>query len=244
MSGHQRQRPFKWVQSRRGIDVILVAAGILTWLLVGPSLAWLMRPRGHDPVPWLLLGLIWAPLAVILAFAELVWPTSYSPRVLTPAKSSREASTYWSTSIPHHDRWRPQPRPWLTYARGCAPWALGVPGAQVVLLFGRPGTAPPAVRRQRQLLTGGQHRTASTRSRPASKRSGSRRSDGRHQSPDHGSTIESPIRPYPSSPRETGSDAQKPREEAEVNLSPYEPHLAFRSRTSGQRPVTDTRSAP
>lgn len=143
--------------------MILLALGVLTWLLVGPSLTWLMRRRGYDPIPWLLLGLMWGPLAVILALAELAWPASDCPRVLAPGhvqQGSLDVLVNLDSSprsVNAADKAMAHLRPRLrtlgltrVLPRGCGRLAerrnaaelgrdaaaLGVPDAHLVLLFG------------------------------------------------------------------------------------------------------------
>ncbi len=134
--------------------MILVALVVLTSLLVAPSLAWLMHRNGYDAFPWFLLGLTSAPLAVILAFAELLWPTSYCPRVLAPGQV-QHGSLDVLVNVDSSPR--------------------SLEAAAKILTHLRP-----------RLRTLGLTRvlTAWPGSRPARKRSGSRRNDGHRQNPE------------------------------------------------------------
>jgi hypothetical protein len=147
---------------------MLVALAVVAWLLVAPSLAWLMRRHGYDPIPWLLLGLLWSPLALILALVELVWPTPCAPRVLAPGRVQQGSLDVLVNldssprSVEAAAKAIPQLRPRLrtlslirVLPRGVGPriqqrnagelrrdaTALGGPDAQLVLLFGRPEQA-------------------------------------------------------------------------------------------------------
>ncbi len=216
--------------------MILVALGVLTWLLVGASLTWLMSRHGHDRVPWLLLGLMGAPLAVILALAELGWPTSACPRVLRPGqvqqgsldvlvnlepspRSVEAAAKAPGSPTPAAAHAGPHPgaAKGSRAARRAAECRRATPRRRHARSTRRStgsalrtsGPSPLAIRRQRQLLAGGHHGPARAGSRPARKRAGSRRSGGHRQSPEDGFDTRIAASPYPSSRGETGSDGAK-----------------------------------
>ncbi|MFN2555540.1 MAG: hypothetical protein ABR592_01485 [Nitriliruptorales bacterium] len=216
--------------------MILLPLGVLTWLLVGPSLAWLMRRRGYDPFPWLLLGLMGGPLAVILAFGKLAWPTSDCPRVLAPGHvqqgnldvlvnldPSPRSVDAAAKALTHLRPWlrtlgltRVLPRGGgrLAERRNAAELgrdaaALGVPGAHLVLLFGRPEQAlrqyAATVNCTLVVATG----RPGLGSGPAPRRTGSRRSDGHRQNPSHGLDDRIALRRIRLGPSETASDGAK-----------------------------------
>lgn len=148
--------------------MVLVGLGVVTWLLARPTLARGMRRRGYDPTPWLLLGLLLPPAAVVLALVELLRPAPNYARVVRPGRvlpggfdvlvnldSSTRALEAAATVLA---ALRPRLRTLglaRVLPRGCGRlWerqvtaelcrdaeALGVPGAQLMVLFGRPQDA-------------------------------------------------------------------------------------------------------
>lgn len=215
--------------------MILVALGVVTWLAVGPSLAWLMRRHGYDPIPWLLLGLLCAPLAVILAFVELTWPTSYSPRVLAPGQMRQGSLDVlvnldaWPRSLEAAAKALAHLRPRLrtlgltrVLPRGGGRLAerqaavelrrdaaaLGVHGAHVVLLLGRPEQALgqyAATANYSPVITTGQPGLTHVLNQSGQ----AARNDRDRQSPDNGLENRIADSPYLSSPSETDSGGGK-----------------------------------
>ncbi len=147
--------------------MVLVGFGVVTWLLVGPSLAWVMSRRGYDRTAWLLIGLLLPAIAVILALVELLWPASTSPRILTPGRvqpgsldvlihvdpstGALESANVLAALRPRLRtlglaRVLPRGSGHLAERRTAGELcrdaeALGVPGAQLVVLFGCPQEA-------------------------------------------------------------------------------------------------------
>ena len=62
--------------------VVLIVLGVVVWLSIPPLLSRAMRRRGYDGGSWMVVGLLFGPVAVALAALEVVYGVKEGARIL------------------------------------------------------------------------------------------------------------------------------------------------------------------
>ena len=67
--------------------VVAIVLGVMVWLSIPPLLSRAMRRRGHDGGSWLVVGLLFGPVAVALAAFEVRFDVPQGPRILEAGRT-------------------------------------------------------------------------------------------------------------------------------------------------------------
>ena len=62
--------------------VVMIVLGVVVWLSIPPLLSRAMRRRGYDGGSWMVVGLLFGPVAVALAALEVLYGAPEGPRIL------------------------------------------------------------------------------------------------------------------------------------------------------------------